>query len=113
MYQLTLATNEGVYTTCHADRCQAGRALLDYAIRADLYLHGDDRNGGHVRDAMDLTVITLLRLDSAGRQPQCVGTATIAATAPVARTAPNLDFALGWFAGALSPESCCLLAVLV
>ena len=26
---------------------------------------------------------------------------------------PNLDFALGWFAGALSPESCCLLAVLV
>jgi hypothetical protein len=89
MYQLTIATTEGVYTTCHADRYQASRSLLDYAIAADLYLHRDDRNAGYASDATDLTAITLLRLDSAGRQPQCVGTATITATAPVARTAPN------------------------
>jgi hypothetical protein len=88
MYQLTIATDEGARTTRHADPQQASRALLAYAIQADVYLHGDDRNGDHASAATDLTVVTLLRLDPAGRQPRCVGTATIAATATVAPT-PN------------------------
>lgn len=88
MYQLTIATDEGVHTTCHADPEQAGRALLDYAIQADVYLLGN-RHGGRASGAADLTVITLLRVDPpAGHQPRCVGTATITATAPVAPT-PN------------------------
>lgn len=91
MHQLTIATDEGVHTTCHADPEQACRALLDYAIQADVYLHGDDRNGGQASGATDLTVVTLLRLDSpAGHQPRCVGTATITATVPVAPTTNSL-----------------------
>ncbi len=91
MYQLTIATDEGVHTTCHADPAQAGRALLDYTIQADVYLLGDDRNDGRASSATDLTVVTLLRLDPpAGHQPRCVGTATITATAPVAPTSNSL-----------------------
>ncbi|ULN44762.1 hypothetical protein MI149_30170 (plasmid) [Mycolicibacterium crocinum] len=87
MYQLTIATDEGVHTTCHAEPEQASRALLDYAIEADIYLLGDDRTEGQASSATDLTVVTLLRLDPpAGHQPRCVGTATITATAPVAPT---------------------------
>jgi hypothetical protein len=78
-----------VHTARHADADQAGRALLEYAIQADVYLHGDDCKRGHASGATDhLTVVTLLRLDPAGRHPRRVGTATIAATATVAPT-PN------------------------
>ena len=78
MYQLTIATDEGVHTTCHAEPEQASRALLDYAIQADIYLLGDDRNDSRVSSATELTVVTLLRLDPpAGHQPRHVGTATI------------------------------------
>lgn len=91
MYQLTIATDEGVHTTCHAEPEQAGRALLDYAIQADLYLLGDDRNDNRASSATELTVVTLLRLDPpAGHQPRHVGTATITATAPVAPTINTL-----------------------
>ena len=91
MYELTIATDEGVHTTCHTDPEQAGRALLDYAIQADVYLHGADRNGDQGNGATDLTVVTLLRLDPcAGRRPRCVGAATITATAPVAPTINSL-----------------------
>ncbi len=70
MYQLTIATDEGVHTTCHAEPEQASRALLDYAIEADIYLLGDDRTEGQASSATDLTVVTLLRLDPpAGHQP--------------------------------------------
>lgn len=91
MYQLTIATAEGVRTTRHADADLAGRApLLDYAKQADVYLHGDDRNGGHASGATDLTIVALLQLDPAGRRPRCVGTATITATATVAPTTNSL-----------------------
>ncbi|WP_241473991.1 hypothetical protein [Mycolicibacterium neoaurum] len=91
MYQLTIATDEGVRTTHHAEPEQAGRALLDYAIQADIYLLGDDRTHDWASSATDLSVVTLLRLDvSAGHQPRCVGTATITATAPVAATTNSL-----------------------
>jgi hypothetical protein len=89
MYQLTIATDEGVHTTLHAEPEQAGRALLDYAIQADIYLFGDDGSGDRASSATDLTVVTLLDL-STGHRPRCVGTATITATAPVAPTANNL-----------------------
>lgn len=92
MYQLTIATDEGMHTTCHAEPEQAGRALLvEYAIQADIYLLGDDRNGDRASSATDLTVVTLLRLDlPAGHQPRCVGTATITATALVAPATNSL-----------------------
>ena len=91
MYQLTIATDEGVHTTCHTEPDQASRALLDYAIKADIYLLGDDRSGDRASSTTDLTVITLLRLDPpAGHQPRCVGTATISATAPVAPTTTSM-----------------------
>ncbi|MCX2715238.1 hypothetical protein [Mycolicibacterium sp. J2] len=91
MYQLTIATHEGVHTTCHTEPEQAHRALLDYAIETDIYLLGDDRTSDRANSATDLTVITLLRLDPpAGHQPRCVGTATITATTPVAPTTNSL-----------------------
>lgn len=91
MYQLTIATDEGVHTTCHTEPEQAHRALLDYAIKADIYLLGDDRLGDGVSSPTDLTVITLLQIDPpAGHQPRCVGTATITATTPVAPTTNSL-----------------------
>jgi hypothetical protein len=91
MYQLTIATDEGAHTTCHADPEQAHRALVDFAIEADIYLFSDGHISGRGNSATDLTVITLLRLDPpAGHQPRCVGTATITATAPVATTTNSL-----------------------
>ena len=91
MYQLTIATDEGVHTTCHTEPEQVSRALLDYAIQADIYLLGNDRTVDQASSATDLTVITLLRLElPAGRQPRYVGTATITATTPVAPTTNSL-----------------------
>ncbi|AFM20148.1 hypothetical protein Mycch_5480 (plasmid) [Mycolicibacterium chubuense NBB4] len=90
MYQLTIATDEGARTTCHADPGQAGRALLDYAIQADVYLHGDHRTSDLLCSATNPAVIALVRLDAAGRPPRCVGTATILATVTVAPTTSNL-----------------------
>lgn len=90
MYQLTIATDEGVHTTCHTEPEQVSRALLDYAIQADIYLL-NDRTGHRSSSATDLTVITLLRLEPpAGHQPRYVGTATITATTPVAPTTNSL-----------------------
>ncbi|WP_179476266.1 hypothetical protein [Mycolicibacterium vinylchloridicum] len=91
MYELTIATDDGVHTTCHAEAEQASRALLDFAIQADIYLLGDDRNECRASSATELTVVTLLRLDPpAGHQPRRVGTATITATALVAPTTNTL-----------------------
>ena len=90
MYQLTIATDEDTRTTCYPDHAQAGRALLDYAIQADLYLHGDHRTSDQLCSATHSAVITLVRLGAAGRPPSCVGTATITATATVAPTPNNL-----------------------
>lgn len=77
VYQLTIATDEGARTTSHADPHQAGRALLDYAIQSDLYLHGNYRIADQLCSATDLVVVHLLRLEPASREPRCVGTATI------------------------------------
>ncbi|KDE97071.1 hypothetical protein Y900_027675 [Mycolicibacterium aromaticivorans JS19b1 = JCM 16368] len=90
MYQLTIATDEGARTTSHANPAQAGRALLDYAIQADLYLHGDHRTSDQLCSATNPAVITLVRLDAGGGPPRCVGTATITATVTVAPTTNNL-----------------------
>jgi hypothetical protein len=89
MYQLTIATDAGSHTTSHADPHQAGRALLAYAIRSDLYLHGNYRTGDEHSGATDLTV-NLLRLGPLSRAPRCVGTATITATRTVAPTIKSL-----------------------
>lgn len=90
MYQLTIATDEGARTTSHLDPGQASRALLDYAIQADLYLHGAPRTSDQLCNATNPAVITLIRLEDADRLPRCVGTATITATATVAPTTNNL-----------------------
>jgi hypothetical protein len=88
MYELTITTGETSITTSHGGRDQARQALLDHAVQADLYLHRDHTPHEDVPEAGEVTVLHLLRLDPAGRQPRCVGTATITAAAAAPTHAP-------------------------
>lgn len=91
MHQLTIDTDTGSHTTRHAGEAEARQALLEHAIKADLYLHGDHRTDTGTAAALlapRVSVFGLLRLDPAEREPRCVGTATITAAADV-DAAPN------------------------
>lgn len=77
MYQLTIATGPTSRVTCHADYDQARQALLDHAITADVYLHGDQALRQDAVSAPETTKVQLLQLDPTSGHPQCVGTATI------------------------------------
>jgi hypothetical protein len=91
MYQLTIDTGAVSRTTGHAGQAEARQALLDHAIEADLYLHGDPWTNPTVAASLHaphVSVFRLLRLDPTEREPRCVGTATITAPADT-DAAPN------------------------
>lgn len=91
MYQLTIDTGAASRTTRHIGQAEARQALLDHAIEADVYLHGDHRGGPAASpNPMQASTFHLLRLTPNEREPRCVGIATI--TTPTAAAAdPHLS----------------------
>jgi hypothetical protein len=79
MYELTITTDGTSSTTRHGGPDQARQQLIDHAVHADLYLHGDHAELDATPDVTAAARFHLLRLDPTGRHPRCVGTATIAA----------------------------------
>lgn len=95
MYQLTIDTGAASRTTRHGGQAEARQALLDHAIEADVYLHGDHRGdlaAAASPNSVQASTFHLLRLTPNDREPRCVGIATITTpTGTDAATDPHLS----------------------
>jgi len=91
MYQLIIANDATTTTTDHDDFDHARRALIAHVVETDLYVRGDQPFGGTADRAPSAVEFDLLALSPSGRQPQRVGTATIAAPATSTDSAVHQD----------------------